>query len=223
MQRPIIYDVKITPRDIHTETGTKDLQNVRVTLRVLYHPDTAHLKFIHKSYGQGYADTVLPAIGNEVLKSVIAQFDAGELITQREQVSALISRDLRARAQKYCIEFSDVSLTHLEFGKDYMKAVEHKQVAQQYAERQRFLVEKATQETEAEVILAEGETEAAELIMESMAMGNEFIELRKIEAAKAIAKSLAYAPNVSYVPSSGNLLLNLPGNVATRRERVDKD
>lgn len=59
--------------------------------------------------------------------------------------------------------------------------------------------------------------------MESMALGNEFIELRKIEAAKAIAKSLAYSPNVSYVPTSGNLLLNLPTSQGARRERSNKE
>jgi hypothetical protein len=33
---------------------------------------------------------VLPSITNEVLKAVVAQFDAGELITQREMVILLI-------------------------------------------------------------------------------------------------------------------------------------
>jgi prohibitin 1 len=33
-----------------------------------------------------YDERVLPSIGNEVLKSIVAQFDAAELITQREVV-----------------------------------------------------------------------------------------------------------------------------------------
>jgi len=33
-----------------------------------------------------YDERVLPSIGNEVLKSIVAQFDAAELITQREIV-----------------------------------------------------------------------------------------------------------------------------------------
>ena len=36
-----------------------------------------------------YDERVLPSIGNEVLKSIVAQFDAAELITQREVVSAI--------------------------------------------------------------------------------------------------------------------------------------
>ena len=52
--------------------------------------------------------------------------------------------------------------THVAFSDDYTRAIEQKQVAQQIAERQRFLVEKSRQEKEAEVILAEGETESAQ-------------------------------------------------------------
>jgi len=33
-----------------------------------------------------YDERVLPSIGNEVLKSIVAQFDAAELITQGEIV-----------------------------------------------------------------------------------------------------------------------------------------
>lgn len=36
----------------------------------------------------------------------------------------------------------DVSITHLNFGKEYTAAIEAKQVAQQEAERAKFLVEK---------------------------------------------------------------------------------
>jgi hypothetical protein len=57
--------------------------------------------------------------------------------------------------------------------------------------------------------LAEGETESARLIMEAMQSGNEFLELRKIEAAKYIAKVLSNSRNVIYLPSGGNLLFNL--------------
>jgi prohibitin 1 len=34
-----------------------------------------------------YDEKILPSIGNEVLKSIVAQYDAGQLITMREKVS----------------------------------------------------------------------------------------------------------------------------------------
>ena len=60
---------------------------VSITLRVLSRPDVDHLSKIYQSLGLDYDERVLPSIGNEVLKSIVAQFDAAELITQREVVS----------------------------------------------------------------------------------------------------------------------------------------
>ena len=69
---------------------------VSITLRVLSRPDVEHLSRIYQSLGMDYDERVLPSIGNEVLKSIVAQFDAAELITQREVVRSLawhISRE----------------------------------------------------------------------------------------------------------------------------------
>lgn len=56
---------------------------------------------------------VLPSIGNEVLKATVAQFDAAELITQREIVSSRIREDLLKRAREFNILLDDVSLVSL--------------------------------------------------------------------------------------------------------------
>ena len=64
---------------------------VSITLRVLSRPDIEHLPRIYKSLGLDYDERVLPSIGNEVLKSIVAQFDAAELITQREVVRSFLS------------------------------------------------------------------------------------------------------------------------------------
>jgi len=212
LQRAILYDCRIKPRNINTTTGSKDLQMVSITLRVLSRPDTSHLSKIYQNLGLDYDERVLPSIGNEVLKSIVAQFDAAELITQREVVSSRIREDLLARANEFHIKLEDVSITHLTFGKEFTQAVEAKQIAQQDAERAKFIVEKAEQERQAAVIRAEGEAEAAATISRALdKAGEAFVALRKIEAAKAIVQSLSMNRNVTYVPSSGgNVLLNLP-------------
>ncbi|TID18724.1 putative prohibitin protein [Venturia nashicola] len=205
IQRSIIYDVRTKPRNISTTTGSKDLQMVSLTLRVLHRPEVKMLPKIYQNLGQDYDERVLPSIGNEVLKSIVAQFDAAELITQREAVSNRIRADLLKRAQEFNIQLEDVSITHMTFGKEFTKAVEQKQIAQQEAERARFIVEKAEQERQANVIRAEGEAEAADTISKAVAKsGDGLIMIRRIETQKDIAQMMANNPNVTYLPGGGS-------------------
>lgn len=91
------------------------------------------------------------------------------------------------------------------FGKEFTRAVEQKQIAQQDAERSRFIVEKAEQERQANVIRAEGEAESADIISKAVAKaGDGLIMIRRIEASKDIAQTLASNPNVTYLPGGGD-------------------
>ncbi|RAR03549.1 protein elicitor peat 2 [Stemphylium lycopersici] len=205
LQRAIVFDVRTKPRNISTTTGSKDLQMVTLTLRVLHRPEVKQLPKIYQNLGLDYDERVLPSIGNEVLKAIVAQFDAAELITQREAVSNRIRADLLKRANEFNIALEDVSITHMTFGKEFTKAVEEKQIAQQEAERARFIVEKAEQERQANVIRAEGEAEAADTISKAVAKsGDGLVLIRRLESQKDIAQMLARNPNISYLPSGGS-------------------
>ena len=144
----------------------------------------------------------------------MAQFDAAELITQREQVSNRIRSELLKRAKEFNIQLEDVSITHMTFGREFTRAVEQKQIAQQDAERARFIVERAEQERQANVIRAEGEAESAITISQAVdKAGDGLIQIRRIEAAREIAQTLAGNPNIIYLPGGGkdgsNVLLGL--------------
>jgi prohibitin 2 len=71
----------------------------------------------------------------------------------------VVSRDIRRiltdRAFYFGILLDDVSITHLTFSKLYEASIEAKQVAQQEAERAKFVVDKALQEKQSAIVRAQ--------------------------------------------------------------------
>jgi prohibitin 1 len=204
IQEPIIMDIRDRPRSIHSATGTKDLQTVNISMRVLSRPIPEHLPEIYKQYGVDFDDRILPSLGSEVLKSVVAHYNAEELLSKRDEVSRKIKKDMEERANYFHLVLDDVSITHLTFGKEFAMAIESKQVAQQDAERQQYIVAMAEQLKQASIIRAEGEAEAARLISDAMLKaGNGLIEVRRIDTAKEVALTLSKSRNVTYLPKQG--------------------
>ena len=88
-----------------------------------------------------------------------------------------------------------------------------KLLAQQDAERSKYIVDKALEEKRSIIIKAQGKAKSAQLISSGMKDDPGFIELRRFDAAKEIAATMARSRNRVFL-NADSLLLNL-------LERVD--
>jgi prohibitin 1 len=208
--KPIICEVRAQPKTVTSITGTRDLQQIELSVRVLYRPIEDFLPSLINNVGSNYEEKILPSLVNEVVKSELARYDAIQILSNRDKISQDIRDQIVKRAQGFRLTLDDVSITHLAFGREFARAIEMKQVAQQEAERQKFIVQRNEEEKRATIIRSEAEAEAARLISEAVKInGDALVELRRIEAAKYIVDTLSKSPNITYIPNASGNLLNL--------------
>jgi len=215
---PTVFDIRTRPVNLQTLTGSKDLQMVTIAIRVLHKPDPSKLVEIYRTLGLNYDERILPSIMNECAKAVVARYNANELLTKRDMVSREISIDLRKRAGTFNVLLEDVAITHLSFSPEYARAVEAKQVAQQDAERAKYIVLGAQQEKKTIITKAKGEAESAELIGHAVKKNPGFMKLRRIDAARDIADIVSKSGNKVYL-NADSLLLNLLGDADDKFEK----
>jgi len=126
----------------------------------------------------------------------------------RQEVSRQIRQDLERRCRDFWLQLDDVAVTELSFSPQYTAAIESKQVAQQDAQRASFIVERARQERQEKIVNAEGEAQAAELIGQACSKNPAYLKLRKIEAAKHVAKKMGRSGNRIFLDND-QLMLNV--------------
>ena len=100
------------------------MQSIKLAVKILFHPEVNKLDVIYKNLGKNYEQKVLPALCNEILRTVVAQFSAAQLLSQRDQVSEKIRTLLGERASQFNIIIDNFAITDLTFGKEYLEAIE---------------------------------------------------------------------------------------------------
>merc|ERR1711881_384683 len=107
------------------------LQTVDLGIRTITHPNELSIPHIARNIGKDFDAKILPSLTKETLKSIIAQYNASQLITMRNEVSNQIREDLDRRCRDFFMVLDDVAITELSFSPQYARAVEEKQIAQQ--------------------------------------------------------------------------------------------
>lgn len=173
--------VRVQKQEKSAEASSKDLQDVFTDVALNWHiiPEKTNLIFQQIGNESAIIDRIIEPAVEEVLKAVMAEYTAEEIITQRRQVKAEVDTFLTDRLTPYHLAVDDISLVHVHFSERFGEAVEAKQIAEQEAKRAGFMAIKAVKEAEAKVNLARGEAEAQGLVQTTL--NNELLKKQTIE------------------------------------------
>jgi regulator of protease activity HflC (stomatin/prohibitin superfamily) len=110
MQRAIIYDCRMKNHIFVSSCATKDLQILQVKTRIISRPDIEHLPDLYRLLGKNFEERVLYSIVYEITGAVMSQYNASQLINQRDTISFLIKQKLQDKSKEFYIELDDVAL-----------------------------------------------------------------------------------------------------------------
>ena len=195
-QEVITMDNRNQRATIDLSCFSSDIQEVDVTYTINYQIQKSNAQTIYKTIGKDYFGTVIAPRIQEAVKSVIAKYNAENLIANREKLSAEVKEVLVEKLAQYNIEVLDASIENLDFSDVFTAAVEAKQVAEQTKLKTQIEQEQA-------IIIAEAEAERA--VIEAQAAA----EVKKVEAdAKLYATEKEAEANAKLAASLTDALIS---------------
>lgn len=202
-----LVEVRTLKDEANATAASRDLQVVSTTLALNYHVDPAKVGEIYRRAGKSYARRIIDPVVQESLKGVTAKYTAEELIRNRQTVKTEVENDITRRLAAYniVVEPSGLSITNFEFSPEFNKAIEQKQVAQQEAEKQKYVLQQAELEQQTEITKAEGRSQAAKLNAAALQVQGGALVI----AREWIEKWDGKLPSVSTSGGSGGMIVDI--------------
>ena len=188
-------EVRTQKEGSEASAASKDLQIVTTSLALNFHIDPSKAGELFRQVGLNYKERIIDPAVQESIKMVTARYTAEELIKERAAVKAEVETDITKRLSAYdiLVEPSGLSITNFNFSPEFNAAIESKQVAQQEAEKQKYVLQQAELERQTLITKAKGVSEAGKLNAQALqAQGGS-----KVLAREWIEKWDGHVPTVS--------------------------
>ena len=185
-------NVKVQKAEVMTNSSSKDLQDVDMSVAVNFRIDSNRAVDLYKNVGKNYESIILTPAIEESIKAVTSKYTAEELITNRSDVSTKCMEELSKKVEKYGLIVNDFNITNFSFSQEFEKAIEEKQVAEQKVLTAKQELEKEKIEAEKKIVIAEAEKKANELKEKSLTdkiIKEKFIEKWNGELPKVTGNS----------------------------------
>lgn len=160
-----MMEVRTQKEASEASAASKDMQIVSTSLALNFHIDPSQAGELYRKVGVDYKSRIIDPAVQESIKMVTANYTAEQLIKNRAAVKAEVESDITRRLVAYniVVEPSGLSITNFNFSKEFNAAIEAKQVAQQEAEQQKYVLQKAELEQQTSIAKAKGTAESARL------------------------------------------------------------
>ncbi|HEY5713882.1 MAG TPA: prohibitin family protein [Candidatus Gracilibacteria bacterium] len=194
--------------------ASSDLQDVYVDAVVTYHVDPAKVATVYQEIGSDYeSKKVIPKTIDSV-KTFTAKYKVADILTKREEIKKLVQEYLTAELGRDNIILEDVNLTNFDFNPQFKAAIEQKQIEEQKAQKEEYVlrqieissqqkVKQAEANKQAKILEGEGIAEFNQLLQQDIT--DEILEFKRLENARsAIEKWNGAYPATYFGSGDGN-------------------
>ncbi len=213
VEEPTVYDMKARTytMSIATLEGeikgddslqalTADGQTVLLDISVRYHPDGEYLDKLHRRLGIDYVNKVIRPQVRSTVRMIVSDYPVLDVYSgKRTQIQSKIEEQLGASFKKNFITLEEVLLRNVQFSREFQQAIENKQIAQQEAQRMKYVLERQEQEKKRKIIEAEGEAESLRLKGRALADNPLLIQYEYIKLL---------SPNIQAIITDQNAIFN---------------
>ena len=195
MHQVVLMSTQIQKYTAPATSSSKDLQVVSTEVTLNYQLDAARVGEIYRTMRRQYEPRIVQPYIQEAVKSVTANYNAEELITQRPAVKDELQSLLAERLAPLGMNVVQLSITDFQFSSAFQQAIEAKVTAvQQALEAENAL---ARVEFEAKQEVAKARAEAKGLELQKAQVTPQLIRLRQIEVQRdAVNKWNGVMPQV---------------------------
>ena len=189
IEKIVLIDCRTKKVEVTSESSSKDMQTVNVTIAVNYNVGKDTANKLYKEVGTDYENIIISPAILESIKAITAQYTAEELITKRAEVSAMIQEALHNKVENRGFSITEFNVTNIDFSEAFDQAIEAKAVKQQEVETAKAELEKQKIQNEKEISVAEKDAKVMELQnaqitdktlrLKELEVQQQFIEKRK--------------------------------------------
>lgn len=201
----IEMDNRIQRMESNTTTYTKDVQQATIGYVVNFNLEPSASAKILMEVGKDYDNKLIPQAVTGGMKNVIGQWNAIDLIANREKATQQIFEAISGELSKNGITVRNVELTDISYQDQFEKAVEDKVTAVQRAEESKNNTVRVQEEANQRIIAAKADAEAMQIKTQALKQSQSLV------LYEAVQKWNGVLPVI--MTGEGGTLLNVPSDV----------
>lgn len=162
-------------------TYTRDIQQADIKFVINYSLERDHAHTVFKEVGREWGSKLLPQAVEGILKQVIGQYDATDLIANRAKATQQVKEAIAVALKPQHIIIEQFQMPNIQYQKNYEASVEQKQVAVQKAIEEKNRTLQIQEQARQRVATAQAEAESMRIRANALVQNPKLVDYEAVQ------------------------------------------